>query len=140
MNKNNDDNIIDNFEQFIKPIINTIFENIPNYIDEKKNIYNIDFICTIKFIYEFLYRFISNYSTEQLEKKRVIIFNIFKENFKYIYQLIQICPTYGNPNDKLYIKENHIIIFNDEKKFVQINFMKYNIFSIFESCFTSFIY
>ena len=126
MNKNR--NNISYSKSFYIQIVNIILENIKNYIDEKKNIYNNDFICTIKMVFEFLYVFLSNFRLEQMAKKREIILTIF-ENCKYIYQLIQICPPYDETKSKLYGKENPIIIFNDdEKKFVQINFMKFSIF------------
>ena len=120
MNKNR--NNYSYFERFYKPIVNIIFQKIRSYIDEKKNIYNNDFIYTIKIVFEFLFAFISNFRFDQISKKKEIILSIF-ENGKYIYQLIQICPEFDKTISKLYGNENHIIIFNEE-----ISLMKFNIF------------
>ena len=117
------------YDMYYKPIMNTIFENIPNYIDEKKNIYNNDFICALKILYNFLFILLSKIKKDKKIKTKELFFSIWKENIKYILQLIQICPTYDEPTAKLYGKENPIIAFNvDENKIIQINLMKYHIF------------
>ena len=111
------------------PIINKIFQNFSDFIDERNNKYNNDFICLLRYLYGCFYRLLDKIPLNNgKEKRKEIGIKLFNEYGKYIYQLVKICPLYDESTTKLFGKESFIIVFNiDEKKCYEINIMKYKV-------------
>ena len=108
------------------PIINIIFKNVPNYIDPKNNIYNDEYICILKHLYDGLFLiFTKMRGIFNNEKRKEIGCKIFREYGAYSYELLQIMPTMEEASIKKYNNNNPLIIFNiDEQKCYEINHMK----------------
>ena len=123
---NNNNNYEELFNKNYIPIINKILQNFSDFIDERNNIYNNDFIRFLGYLYHCLYRLLDKiYLKNGKEKRKEIGLKLFNEYGKYIYQLVKICPLYDESTTKLYGKESFIIVFNiDEKKCYEINIMK----------------
>ena len=123
-----------NYDELINkyyiPIINIVFKNVPNFIDPKNNIYNNDFFCILKLLYEgFYYNLIRMKEISDIKTRKNIAFRFFLEYGMYSYELLQIVPSFGEETAKKYGNSNPIIIFStDEKKGYEINHMKSNIF------------
>ena len=108
--------IKDNYEEFILnyyfPIIDKIFEKIPNFIDNINKKYNKDFILILNNLYDNIY-------FKFQEMKYILDNNIYKEKIelffekyrKITYELFAITP----PNDEAvkFGKYNTLIIFNN---------------------------
>jgi hypothetical protein len=108
------------------PIINIIFKNVPDYIDPKNNIYNDEYICILKHLYDGLFLiFVKMRGIFNNEKRKEIGCKIFREYGAYSYELLQIMPTMEGASIKKYINNNPLILFNiDEQKCYEINHMK----------------
>ena len=108
------------------PIINIIFKNVPDYIDPKNNIYNNEYICILKHLYDGLFLiFVKMRGIFNNEKRKEIGCKIFREYGAYSYELLQIMPTMEGASIKKYINNNPLILFNiDEQKCYEINHMK----------------
>ena len=120
---NNYEKLIDNYYM---PIINIIFANVPNYIDPKNNIYNEDFICILKHLYDGIYTNLSKLrQIIELQKRKEISLKFFREYGAFSLELIQLSPNYDENTAKKYGKPNPIVVFNiNEEKCNEINVMK----------------
>ena len=107
-------------------IINIIFANVPNYLNPKDNIYNIEYITIIKLLLDGFYNnlskakgFISN------ENKKEICMKFFQEYGTYCYELIQLMPKFDDDTKNRYGNPNPIIVFNSNEKICyEMNHMK----------------
>ena len=122
-NSNNYDQLINDF--YI-PIINNIFLNVPNYLDPKNNIYNIEFIIILKILFDGFFQNLikmkSNYSSDKIKE---IAMKFFREYGTYCFELIQLMPQLDDETKKKFGNQNPIIVFNkDEKICKEINNMK----------------
>ena len=120
----------ESFEQLMNnyyiPIINIIFQNVPNYINPKNNIYNDEYICILKHLYDGLYLMFTKmrYIFDN-EKRKEIGCKLFREYGVYSYELLNIMPTMDEVSTKKYNNNNPIIVFNtEEQKCYEINHMK----------------
>ena len=119
-----------NYEQLINdyyiPIINNIFFNVPNYLNPKSNIYNIEFIIVIRLLldgfYPNLLKMKGFYRTEKLKE---ICLKFFREYGTYCFELVQLMPEFDEETKKKYVNPNPMIVFNkDEKICFELNLMK----------------
>ena len=119
-----------NYEQLINdfyiPIINNIFLNVPNYLDPKNNIYNIEFIIILKILFDgFFQNLIKMKSSYSSDKIKEIAMKFFREYGTYCFELIQLMPQLDDETKKKFGNQNPIIVFNkDEKICKEINNMK----------------
>ena len=125
-NKRDEDNYEEIINNYYVPMINVIFGNFSNYIDQKNNIYNNEFISLLKDIFDGFHLNLSHmHRILYLEKGNDIILKFFREYGLYSYELIQLTPLFDEPTAKKFGKPNPIIIFDiDEKKCYAINNMK----------------
>ena len=112
-------------DYYIK-IVNIIFKHTSNYIDPKNNIYNDEYICILKYLYEgFFLIMMKMRGIVEFEKRKEIGFKLFREYGLYGYELLQIMPLFNEATTKKYNNKNPIIVFNfDETKCYEINHMK----------------
>ena len=119
-----------NYEQLINdfyiPIINNIFLNVPNFLDPKNNIYNIEFIIILKILFDgFFQNLIKMKSSYSSDKIKEIAMKLFREYGTYCFELIQLMPQLDDETKKKFGNQNPIIVFNkDEKICKEINNMK----------------
>ena len=119
-----------NYEQLINdyyiPIINNIFLNVPNYLDPKNNIYNIEFIIILKILLEgFFQNLVKIKSSYPKDKIKEIAMKFFREYGNYCFELIQLMPQFDEETKNKYGSPNPIIVFNkDENICKEINNMK----------------
>ena len=123
VDNNNYEEILNNF--YI-PIVNTIFSKVPKYIDPKNNIYNDNFICVLKYLYEGIHSFLTK--TKRIydfKKRKEISLKFYREYGLYSLELIQLMPSFDELTINQFGNPNPIIVFNkDERKCEEINFMK----------------
>ena len=123
-----------NYEELLNnyyiPIVNTIFANVPNYLDPKNNIYNNEFIFILKLLFDgFFFNLSKMKSILEIEKRKDILFQFFREYGLYSYELLQLMPLFDDSTTKMFGKPNPIIVFNsDENKYSEINHMKSKVF------------
>ena len=119
-----------NYEEILKnfyiPIVNIIFSNVSKYIDPKNNLYNNDFICLLKYLFEgFVDVLLKTRRILDFKKRKEIAFKFYREYGIYSLELIQLMPNFDDSTIKQFEKPNPIIVFNvDERKCEEINFMK----------------
>ena len=120
----------DNYEKLIDdyyiPIINNIFFNVPNYLNPKNNIYNIEFIIVIRFLLDGLYpNLLKMKGFYRTEKIKEICLKFFREYGTYCFELVQLMPEFDEETKNKYGNPNPIIVFNkDEKICYELNLMK----------------
>ena len=121
-----ENNYIQLINDYYIPIINIIFEKVPNYINPEQNIYNIDFIIIIKYMLDGFY---SNLSRMKgiipNDKIKEICMNFFKKYGTYCFELVQLMPQFDEETKNIFGNPNKIIVFNkDEKISNEMNLMK----------------
>ena len=121
-----ENNYIQLINDYYIPIINIIFEKVPNYINPEQNVYNIDFIIIIKIMLDGFY---SNLSRMKgiipNDKMKEIYMNFFKKYGTYCFELVQLMPQFDEETKKIFGNPNKIIVFNkDEKISNELNLMK----------------
>ena len=120
----------DIYEQLINdyyiPIINNIFFNVPNYLNPKSNIYNIEFITIIRLLLDgFFPNLLKLKGFYPNDKVKEISMKFFREYGTYCFELIQLMPQLDEETKNKYGNLNPIIVFNkDEKICYELNFMK----------------
>ena len=127
---NNKEDFEDLTNNYYIPILEVIMKRIPDFINQKKNIFNIDFITSLAILYDGLYIILRNFS----ENKEINEFfsKILSKYYKTSYGLLFIMPKFDEATTKIYEKENPIIVFNgDENKYSKINFLKGKILQFF---------
>ena len=118
-----------------KIIIRIILERISNYIDDKKQIYNDDYLYLSKKSYDCLYICLTKCKfRKRIGEMRTICSELIGEHSKYILQIIRIYPPYNKLSEELYGEQNSIIVFSvDNKKAMEINQMKFCVFQFLDT-------
>ena len=129
------DNYIKIVNDYYIVIIDSVFQNINNYIDSSKKLYNDEYICLLNNLIEDMYINLKNLlkiDFVENNKFNEIIENIFKKYGSLIYGLIKIQIPFDEESEKVFINQNSIISFNlIEKKCANINNMKSKCFQFF---------
>ena len=131
----------DNFDKIINDyyilMIDTVFKNVPRFIDPEKNMFNIEYFEILNCLMQDLYKNLHNVSAiEAIDNVKYceIICNMAKKYGKLILELIKIQVPLGEKSKNAFINQNPIISFTlleDEKLYSRINTMKSNCFQFF---------
>ena len=116
-------------------IIDTIFKNVPIFIDPNKNLYSDEYFILLNNLIDGMYcnlKIISKIENIDNNEFYKIIENIFQKYYLLIYELIKIQIPFDEESQKLFINQNPIIVFNAcDKKCSNINYMKSKCFQFF---------
>ena len=120
------DNCEQLLDRYYMPIINIIFDNVTNFLDPKNNIYNEEFICLLKYLFDGIFSNLSKLrGILEIKKRKEISLKFFRKYGSFSCELIQLTPAFDESTAKKYGKPNPIIVFNeDEEKCNEINLMK----------------
>ena len=124
MEENNSLNLI---KDYYIPIIDTIFKNVPNYIDPSKNIFNKDYFNLLDILIDDMYINFKNLKNNFKDFNRFneIMLIIFDKYSLLIFELIKIQIPFDEESQKMFDKQNPLIIFNSsEEKYKEANNMK----------------
>jgi hypothetical protein len=117
---------IDEIFNLCTTIINIFLERMSNYIDEKNQLYNYDYIRLLGNSYDWIYIVLVKLNDKkEKEEMRVICSKLFEVHNKYILSLIKLYPSSNKLSEELYGIKNSIVVFSvDNQKASSINIMK----------------
>ena len=130
----NKDNFIKIINEYYIAMIDTVFKNVPQFIDPEKNMFSVDYFEILNILMQDLFKNLNNISTiEAIDNVKYceIISSIAKKYGKLILELIKIQIPLGQKSKNIFINQNPIISFTlleDEKLHSSINTMKSNCF------------
>ena len=122
----------DNYSKIITDyyliIIDTVFKNVPLYINPNINLYNVDYFSLLDILIDHMYsnfKIISKFEFIDIEKFQELIKIIFEKYSDIIYELLRIQIPFDEESQKAFLSQNPIIIFNiNEDKYSKVNYMK----------------
>ena len=129
------DNYIKIIKDYYLVIIETIFKNVPKFIDPNKNLYSDEYFGLLNNLIEHMYfnfKSISKTSNIDTVKFNELMVNIFQNYYPLIYELVRIKIPFDEESQKIFDTQNSIIVFNlCEQKCSTINNMKSKCFQFF---------
>ena len=129
----------DNYSKIITDyyliIIDTVFKNVPLYINPNINLYNVDYFSLLDILIDHMYsnfKIISKFEFIDIEKFQELIKIIFEKYSDIIYELLKIQIPFDEDSQKAFLSQNPIMIFNiNENKYSNVNYMKSKCFQFF---------
>lgn len=128
-------NIIKIINDYYLLIIETVFKNVPKFIDPNKNLYNEEYFNLLNNLIEDMYynfKTVAKMDNIDSVKFNELIINIFQKYYPLIYELVKIQIPYDKESEEIFNTQNSIIVFNlNEKNCTSINNMKSKCFQFF---------